>query len=270
MVSINNGEFWIDGYLEKNLKNIEEKAIPNNWDNVGIIFSREGSGKSTLATQICKRLYPNFSNANIVFSPDEFSNAIDNAAPGTAILWDEAITGANINDHAKSLNQKIISKLTMVRKKQLHIILCFPYLYMMNKYFVSRCLWSIYAFAKDFDDRGHARFYNSLATEKLYNLMKTKYKYDYMGALREMKGNFYFKFSKKFCVDIKEYENKKDEASRLADKNSKSQKRKTDIQIITRINDLEQIPIERLCKYFGTSSSSYYREKQIADLPLLY
>jgi len=170
LVSINN-EFTMDGYLYSNLQKIVTKAIPNKWDNVGIMFGREGVGKSSLSTQVCKTLDPNFGVHNIVFTPKQFSDAIDNAKPGTAILWDEAITGANISNHANSTSIAIISKLTMIRKKQLHIILCFPYLYMLNKYFISRCLWSIHVYAKDFDDRGYALFYTNavLFVQFVYN-----------------------------------------------------------------------------------------------------
>lgn len=264
MVSIKYGKkqkFTMDGYLDSNLNIIITKAIPNHWDNVGIMFGREGVGKTSLAVQICVRLDRKFSVKNIVFSPGQFSEAIDNATPGTAILWDEAITGANISNHANSTSIAIISKLTMIRKKQLHIILCFPYLYMMNKYFISRCLWSIYVYAKGFDDRGYARYFNSERTERVYNLMKEKFRYDYMAALRVIKSNFHFKFPKNFCVDKDIYEDKKDSASKLDEKNSKEELDIRDFQIMQRIKDHSDLSIERLQLIFGKSNNWFYRQR---------
>ncbi len=210
----------MDGYLDNNMQTIVTKAIPNNWDNCGVIFGREGSAKSTLATQICKRLDPSFNVDRVVFTPETFIKAIDDAQPGQAIQYDEAINSSSSSTHASGVSVAIVRKLTMVRKKKLHIILCFPYLYMLQKYYISRCLWSIYTYAKDFDDRGYGRFYNSVNTERLYDLMKMKHKFDYMGAIREMKANFHFKFPRNFCVDELEYEIKKDAAS-IEDPNKK-------------------------------------------------
>jgi len=251
----------MDGYLHSNLMKIVTKAIPNKWDNVGILFGREGVGKSSLATQVCKTLDENFDVHNIVFSPQQFSEAIDNAKPGTAILWDEAITGANISNHANSTSIAIISKLTMIRKKQLHILLCFPYLYMLNKYFISRCLWSIHVYAKDFDDRGYGLFYSSDNTERLYNLMKEKYRYDYMRALKEVKTDFYFKFPNKFCATETDYEKKKDDASKLNEKNSKEELDTRDFNIMNRLIDLTELSQDKIQKLFGKGNNWLLRRK---------
>lgn len=214
-LNYNGKDFFMDNYLYKNNDIILKKAIPKNWDCFGIIHGREGSGKTTLATQICYQLDPKFSVEKIVWTIEQFDQAIDNAEDESAILWDEAITGARANQHADSISQKIISKLTMIRKKKLKIIICFPYLYMLNKYFVSRCLFSIYVYAKGFSKRGYAFWYGSRKTEILYNFMKEKYRYDYLSAFKEARKNFYFKFTSVFCADEKEYDLLKTKYSRL-------------------------------------------------------
>lgn len=215
-------QFSLDGYLYANNEIIKKKAIPKNWDCFAIIHGREGSGKTTLATQICYHLDPNFSVKNIVWTVEQFDKAIDEAEDESAILWDEAITGARANQHADEISQRIISKLTMIRKKKLKIIICFPYLYMLNKYFVSRCLFSIYVYAKGFSKRGYAYWYGSRKTEILYNLMKEKYRYDYLGAIREAKKNFYFRFTGMFCADEDEYNDLKTKYSKLGSEDVKA------------------------------------------------
>lgn len=209
----------LDGYLNENMDVILQEAIPNNWDCLGIVFGREGSGKSTLATQICYKLDPQFSVNNIVFKGEEFLNAIETLPYESAILWDEAITGAKASQYAEKIAQQIITNLTMIRKKRLKIILCLPYLYMINKYFVSRCLFSIYVYANGFTERGKAMFFNNTKTENIYNLMKEKFRYTPNMVLNRRNADFIFRFSKLFCADKKLYEHKKDLARQITQHN---------------------------------------------------
>lgn len=205
-------KFWIHDYWNNNLNNVLTKAIPNKWDCFGIIFGREGVGKTTLGTQGSYKLSSNFNVDYIVFNPEQFEDIIEKAKPESSILWDEAITGADVKLHANAISISIISKLTQIRKKQLKILICFPYLYMLNKYFISRCMFSVYVYAKGFNKRGYGYFYNSRETEILYNLMKEKHKYDYQRAIEVAKRSFHFKFGKTFCANVEEYEIKKDES----------------------------------------------------------
>jgi len=205
-------KFMLNTTLRKNLEIIRDRAIPNKWDALFIIWGREGVGKSTLATQMAIFLDNKFSVKNIVFSAEQFKEVIKNAKPESTIIWDEAITGANISQHATEISSSIVSKMTQIRKKRLKIFLCFPYLYMLNKYFVARSIASIYIYAKAFDDRGYGLFYNSNQTEFLYNLMKFKYPYNYKGAINEAKISFHFRFKGKFCANEKIYEAKKDKS----------------------------------------------------------
>lgn len=252
------GDFSLDGYLHSNLNIVLEEAIPNNWDCVYILFGREGTGKTTLGTQISWFLDNTFGVTKIVWTPDQFDQAIDNAEVGDSILWDEAITGAMSTQHAEEVSMRIVKKLTMIRKKKLKIGICFPYLYMLNKYFVSRCLFSIYIYAKGFGDRGYARFYDSRNTEKLYELMKGKYRYDYAGAFSEATKNFHFRFTSRFCADVGEYDRLKTESSKLIEANTKEEEFKNKwIKTMAFGNKIHKGFITQLSKYFGFSGNSY-------------
>jgi len=210
MIEINNYKFSMDNYLVNNLNIILEEAIPNKWDAVFLIFGREGSGKTTFATQAALYCDNSFNMERCVFTPEQFIEAVDNAKDEQSILWDEAIFGAKISQQASSIAQTIVNKLTTIRRKRLKIFLCFPYMYMLNKYFVSRCIASIYVYAKDFNDRGYMRFYDSGKTEHLYNLMKMKYRYNWVLAMQKIKPSFFCKYSKVLCLPEAEYDRKKE------------------------------------------------------------
>lgn len=214
MITIKDYSFWIDGFLKSNFDIVINDAIPNEWDAVFIIFGKEGGGKSTFASQSCLYLDHNFKLDHVVYKPEDFEKAVDDARNGSSIMWDEAITGANAQQHATNIQIKIIMKLTQIRKKKLKIFVLFPYLYMMTKYFISRCMGSMYIYAKDFNDRGYGLFYNQPQTEYLYQLMKLKYKFSYLKAIKESNHSFPFRFPKTLCLSKKDYEKKKDLAQK--------------------------------------------------------
>lgn len=215
MAEIDRGTYsWTwDNYLESNMRIILERAIPNKWDALFIIFGREGSGKTTVGTQVCTYLDPTFDLDRVCFKPDQFLAAVDNAKPEEAILWDEAIYGANAAQWANEISQAVISRLTTIRKRKLKIVICFPYLYMLNKYFISRSLASIYVYAKAFDKRGFMSFYNQRKTEYLYELMKSKYSYNWQGAIKRVLPSFHCKFPNYLCLPEEMYEDKKDRST---------------------------------------------------------
>ena len=201
---------WMDRFLQSNLDIINHEAIPNKWDCVFILFGREGCSKTTLGTQCCTYLDKDFGIDHTVFTPDQFINAIENAKPESSILWDEAITGANVSSHATKISVLIISQLTQIRKKKLKIFLCFPYLNLLNKYFILRCIGGVYIYAKSFTKRGFAKFYDHKNLAYLYGLMKEKYRYYPNAAINSVGCNFDFQFSKCFCLDENDYDLKKE------------------------------------------------------------
>lgn len=237
--------------MRSNCKVILESAIPNKWDAMGVLFGREGVGKTTLGVQICKELDPSFCIERIVFTPRQFEEACENALPEQAILWDEAITGANASQHASGVSQSIISRLTQIRKKKLKIMLCFPYLHMLNKYFISRCLFSIYLYAKDFDDRGHGFFYSGNKTEYLFNLMKERYRINPRKALNVASKNFYFRFPGTFYVDEKEYDDKKETARKSDDAKTKDIWKERFVDTMKYIRDETNISMKKACEGIG-------------------
>ena len=223
MVMVERGPWkWsMDGYLVQNMDLILNKAIPNKWDCVAIIFGKEGSGKSTLATQLCAYTDPGFDMPLCVFTPQQFLKVCDECREKSAIQWDEAISGATAQQQGNEISQAIISRLTTIRKKRLKIFVCFPYLHMLNKYFVSRCLFSVFVYAKGFDKRGYMKYYNQRKTEVLYELMKNKYIYSPLTAIRKVTPNFFCNFPDQFCLPEKEYDRLKEASTKIEVKPNK-------------------------------------------------
>lgn len=208
------------------------------------------SGKTTFATQLAKYLDPNFNLKYCVFTPDQFDDAIENAEPESSILWDEAITGANISQHGSKISQQIISKLTQIRKKRLKIILCFPYLYMLNKYFVSRCIASFYIYAKDFDDRGYVKLFSKNKTEVLYNLMKERYRYNYKAAIYKVKA-VYSRFPSTFHLPEDEYDTKKEQGRKSQESNKEDKWKSRMIDTLTYLRDETDVSQKEIAKVWG-------------------
>ena len=212
MIESKGYKFEMDGYLKTNLDIIKDEAIPNKWDAVFIINGKEGAGKTTLATQMSLYLDLDFGLNGTEFNPPQFETLIDYCPDESSILWDEGITGAMSARHASQISQIIISKLTQIRKKRLKIFICFPYLYMLNKYFVSRCVASFYVYSKGFTGRGHFFAYNQEQTQYLYALMKEKYSMTPDTAYKKANKSFYGRFTEVFCLPEAEYDEKKDKA----------------------------------------------------------
>lgn len=207
-------KFRIDGYLEQNLNIVLDVAIPHKWDMMGILTGTEGAGKSTHGSQVAIKLWAKHNLDYCVFTPQQFIEIIDTCPEEASILWDEAITGTNVAQHASEMQITIISRLVQIRKKKLKLLLCAPYLHMFNKYFIGRCLFGIHVYAKNFDDRGYALFYSQKRLELVYNYMKERFRYNPLKALSAVRSNFHYKFNAYFPYDVDKYDTKK-ETSRI-------------------------------------------------------
>jgi hypothetical protein len=252
--------FWMDRAYQNNLDIVLNEGIKNNWDAVIIVFGSEGSGKSTITSQSAYYLDRNINIDHCVFTPTQLDEAIEKLPPGSSIQWDEAITGANAQQFASEMQQRIISKFTQIRKKKLKIFMCFPYLDMLRRYFLSRCLFGIYVFAKGFDDRGHAFMFNQNKLLHLHYLMKEKYRYNPNLAISKVRSDLYFKYPNYLCYNEKEYDTKKDK-SRVENENQSKQniwKQRFGIAFKV-IQSKKPITIQELADKIGVSKRGLYQ-----------
>lgn len=200
-------EIYLDGYLKDNLDYLH-KLVSKNWDNIGFICGYEGDGKTNLAKTIALAFDHKLKLEHIVFNPEQFFKAVDNAPPGSAIIWDEADDLGQ--QWYKDLLQALKAKMKRIRSRNLHIILVTPTIFDLNKYFaIGRTRWLIHVYA-DGDQRGYFRFFNRERKKELY--LKGAKDWNWNAAQPNFIGRF-TRLPEAFPINDEEYQNKKDRAT---------------------------------------------------------
>lgn len=208
-VKVKDKEYYMDGYLKSNLKDLQQ-AVKYKWDGVVLIDGMEGSGK----TKFAKSLAYFVSNGaltifDIFFTPEQFEEWVDKAQPEQAGLWDEFVLAGMSEEALTKMQIAIIKKMTLIRKKRLYIFMLIPYIFMLRSYFAvarTRCL--IHVSSPDGIRRGFFAFYNYKEKRHLY--FKNKKTWGYEGVAPSFRGRFTDYYG--LFVDETEYEKKKDDA----------------------------------------------------------
>jgi hypothetical protein len=219
-VTIKGKTFRIDTVLQSNMNDCK-KRIKLNWDNIFMVDGMEGSAKSTLSQMLAYYLSDGeFAIEDIVFTAEQFEQRITDAKPNTAIVFDEMVMAGLAGDAVTSMQRVLVKQFTLIRKKQLHIILVIPYLFMLQKYFaLSRTRFLIHCYSPDSFERGHLKFYSYPKKNSIYT---TGYKFwnynaqiypDFISRFDDYTGMF---------VDKEAYEQKKDDTiKRISEKQEK-------------------------------------------------
>lgn len=212
-------------YMVNNIQKILDHFIRSNkkkWDFVCLITGIEGSAKTTFAKCIAWYLTKKFkksnkfTNDNIVFTPKEFYDAVDKAKPGECILWDEFVM-AGMSTDMGAIQNAIIKKFTIIRKKQLFIILVIPFIWMLRSYFaIARTKLLINVYSPDFIRRGFYAVWGYNRKKHLYfRGTMTGTKWSYKSVDPSFHGTFLKDIAQpNFFTDDKEYEHKKDMATK--------------------------------------------------------
>jgi len=173
--------FYMDGYLKANLDNFFIKAVKKKFDGVLLITGIEGAAKSTNAFSIAKYLDPSFPGKplndgttrrtceRIVFTGQQFMQAIDNAKKQQAIVLDEAILAFMAQDAGSEIQKLLIKKMVTIRKLNLYILIVLPSIFLLRKYmaiFRTRAL--IHFYTPDGLTRGFGKVYSYETKRKLY------------------------------------------------------------------------------------------------------
>ena len=218
MVKVNG--VYYDGYLKTNLE-ILRKNVYKDWDFWGLVDGREGAGKSRIAKQCAFFVDPTFNIDSVVFTPKQFSKAVDTAPRYSAIVWDEAITGTQSTDMTK-MARMLKSKAVQMRQKNLFVFLVLHSYYDMNKYYAVHRSWFLIHvyFVPDENGgefkRGYFEFYDYKKKKTMYLTDKYRRFYDY-----SMKPSFRGRFTNTAVIDEKLYKEKKariDDGDQLMDK----------------------------------------------------
>jgi len=176
-VKIHNKECYIDGYLNSNLT-LAKKVIKKDLDLVFVVDGFEGSGKSTLAQMCACFLDPTFNIKRICFTAKQFKEAIEEAKPYQAVIFDEAYRSLSSRGALSEVNKALISMMTQIRYKNLFVFIIIPCFFELDKYISvwrSRALLNC-RFGTNFQ-RGYFYFYSVSRKKDLYIKGKKFYEY---------------------------------------------------------------------------------------------
>lgn len=209
MTDQHNKKFWIDNFLMENFmfvkSKVQHKIAHKRMDLFVIVDGPVGSGKSTLSFQAAQWFDPTFNLDRVVFSVEDFLNAIIRAKPGQAVVFDEAII-VNSRSALTEFNKKIIIAMTQIRSKGLYIFFNIPSVFDLDKNLVlNRCHLLLHCFQSRFGDRGKYIVFDHDKLKILYLKGKKLYTYAYP------KANFTGNFKEYFPLPREPYEKKKQE-----------------------------------------------------------
>lgn len=240
-IEVGENEIWLDGYLINQLRSLKYNVLHNDLDGLVLVTGREGRGKTTLAVQIGAYLDPRFTVDNIVFEPEPFFDLLKNAGPddkGRCYILDEAYLSFSTSNRFENFQKKLLAILTMIRKKNLFLIVVSPSFFDLAKQIVCRraeCNIYVYGDLVDGTDehgekvkvlkKGKWRIYDR---RRVTDLWISSYKTWDMNAV---KANLYGVFNRHFPVDREEYERRKDAAIKRLEEGLETKKgvRKEDI-----------------------------------------
>jgi len=194
---------YIDGLLKSNLDLIKE-LIKKDWDMNFVIDGMEGVGKSTLACQMAYYCDPTFKIDRVALTPRQFKEAVLNAKPYQAVVYDEAYGGLSSRATMSRINRALVRMLTEIRMRNLYLFIVLPCFFDLDKYVAlwrSKGLFHVYV-TPDYK-RGRFLFFNFDTKKNLYMLGKKFYSY------AKPHSNFLGNFTSFFPIDKKEYKKRK-------------------------------------------------------------
>lgn len=213
-------EYYMEDRLKKNLNKIKEDLSKKDKDCVLVIDGKEGSGKSTFAFQVGKYIDKTLDLNRVVFSPEDFREAILKAKKKQVIVYDEAFTGFSSRSSLSPINRVLVSLAMQMRQKNLCVLIVLPTIFLLDKYiamFRSRALIHVY---ESRGVRGYFKVYNS---QKKKFLILRGYKtmsYRHKGLYTNFSGRFYGKFALGDAECEKKYRTKKEKALSDSEKTS--------------------------------------------------
>ena len=188
-------KYFMEDWLEKQLEETVVTALnKKDKDFLICIDGMEGGGKSTFAFQIGKKVDPTLDLSRVVFSAEDFRQAIFKAKKGQCIIYDEAFTGLSSRASLSGINRALVSLMMQMRQKNLCIILVLPTFFLLDKYaalFRARVLIHVY---ENKGNRGYFRIYSKKLKKLLYLYGKKDYSYP-RNIYTKFRGRFYGVFA---------------------------------------------------------------------------
>jgi len=193
--------YFLDGYLKANLDALHRNVVKKNYDGFVLFVGREGFGKSTLSFQCAKYVDPKFNLDNVVFTAEQFLEAVKTADRYSAIVFDETMGYLSSRGAMSKFNKTLIKIMSEMRSKNLFVFLNIPNFFMMDWYVAQHRTTGMIYIRK----RGRFASYDYPTKKKLYMAGKKFHSY-------ATPPNFTGNFTASFLLDQKKYEEKKQEA----------------------------------------------------------
>lgn len=238
-VQVGDHNYYLDGYLKSNLDHVI-KNVKKDFDAFILVVGREGYGKTTIASQMALYCDPTFNLDRMVFTAEQFIDAVQNAKKNEAIQFDETMGYLSARQNMSKFNRALIKVMSEMRSKNLFVFLCIPSFFIMDWYVsLHRSTGMIYTYKR-------ARFgsYDYVKKKDLWVKGKKFHSYN-------VSPNFIGKFTKFFPFDKEAYEKKKAEAISQWTGN-------------INIESIKQIQRDKLIR--TCIENKYFTTKQIADL----
>lgn len=187
--------YSMNSRLKRNLdRNVIAALEKENKDCVIIVDGLEGSGKSTFAMQIGKYCDPTLDLSRIVFSPEDFREAILKSKKGQCIIYDEAFTGFSSRGSLSPINKVLVSLAMQMRQKNLFIIIVLPTIFMLDKYMAMHRTKALIHVFESKGRRGYFRLFNNKKKKLLLLFGSKTMSHSVKQAWTNFKGRFYGKF----------------------------------------------------------------------------
>jgi energy-coupling factor transporter ATP-binding protein EcfA2 len=261
-------DVYYDGYLLTLLKGFKKSVLGRNTSAVVIIDGRSGMGKTTLGNQLGYLLDDNYNIDKIYYEPKKFLEGLNQAKKGDFLMFDEAMIISS-RSAMSDVNKMIIMAMSMIRSKQLFICFCVNSVFDLDRNLaLSRADLLLHVYGDHLTDRGNfsAFFKASGDMDRIKNLyLKGKKFYSYSSP----SANFYGRFGKKFIVDEKEYEKRKQIGIDvfLSGTNAKQEKNARWLgDLCFYLTKKKKWTYEKLIKISGASKSTITRRIQEAKL----
>jgi len=213
---------YIDGFLKANMEAMVRNVTKQNYDGFVLVTGREGFGKSTLAMQLALFCDPKFNIDKVVFTAEQFLEAVETGDRYSVIVFDETMGYLSSRNGMSKFNKVLIKVMSEMRSKNLFVFLCIPNFFMMDWYVACHRTTGLLYIKK----RGEFASYDYPTKKKLYMLGKKAHSY-------AVPPNFFGMFTSYFPVDKDEYEKKKQLAI-----NEWSSDVRLDSKLITQRNDM--------------------------------
>lgn len=152
------------------IKNVRNWIMLNDMDWFHVIIGDEGLGKTSLACSMAKEYKPDYKLNTMTYTPKGFKEAVENSNKGDVVIADEGAMTFFSQETATRSGRMLVKLLTVMRARNLFIIICVPNFWLLTRYIREQRVKSVSRIVK----RGWAWHYG---TQKSRNHIR-RHKYD--------------------------------------------------------------------------------------------